>query len=247
MVSAWATDRGILLGQVKTNVKSNEITAIPKLLDLINVKNCLISIDAIGCQVDIAKKITDLGGDYLFSLKGNQGTLRDDVEHFFQDMIAMNWKGFNYEYIESLEKGHGRIDSRKVYLVKADPEIKEKWAKIESLVLVISSRENKGKESVEYRYYISSSPMKVDEMSLAIRRHLSIENGFHWSIDVGFREDCQVAQLGNLSGNLAVLCRIAFNYLKQIDQAGCQLSIENKRLKAAMSTDFLEMVLMFNT
>lgn len=243
LVSAWATDRGILLGQVKTDVKSNEITAIPKLLDLIHVKDCLISIDAIGCQVDIAKKISDLGGDYLFSLKGNQGSLKDDVEHFFQDMIAMNWKGFDYEYIESLEKGHGRIDSRKVYLVRADAEMKEKWAKIDSLVLVISSREIKGKESIEYRYYISSSAMKVDEMSLAIRRHWSIENGFHWSIDVGFREDRQVAQLGNLSENLAVLRRIAFNYLNQIDWTDCQLSIENKRLKAAMSTDFLELIL----
>ncbi len=242
LVSALATDRGILLDQVKTDVKSNEITAIPKLLDLINVKNCLISIDAIGCHVDIARKISDLGGDYLFSLKGNQGTLKSDVEHFFQDMMAMNWKGFDYEYVESLEKGHGRIDSRKVYLVRANAEIKEKWAKID-LVLVISSREIKGKESIEYRYYISSSAMKVDEMSLAIRRHWSIENGFHWSIVVGFREDRQVAQLGNLSENLAVLRRIAFYYLNQIDWADCQFGIENKRLKAAMSTDFLELVL----
>ena len=243
LVSAWATDYGILLGQVKTDLKSNEITAIPKLLDLIHVKDCLISIDAIGCQVDIANKICDLGGDYLFSLKGNQGALKGDVEHFFQDMIAMNWEGFDYEYTESLEKGHGRIDSRKVYLVKADSEMKEKWANIGSLVLVISSRKIKGKETVEYRYYISSSIMKVDEMSLAIRRHWSIENGFHWSIDVGFREDRQVAQLGNLAENLAVLRRIAFNYLNQIDRTNCRLSIENKRFKAAMSTDFLELVL----
>ena len=120
----------ILLGQVKTAVKSNEIKAIPKLLDLMHVKDCLISIDAIGCQVDIAKKISHLGGDYLFSLKGNQGRLRDDVEHFFQDIIAVEWKGFDYEYIESLENGHGRIDSRKVYLVKADSEIKKKWEKM---------------------------------------------------------------------------------------------------------------------
>jgi len=243
LVSAWATDRGILLGQVKTDVKSNEITAIPNLLDVIHVKDCLISIDAIGCQVAIASKISDLGGDYLFSLKGNQGTLKNDVEHFFQDMIAMNWEGFDYQYIESVEKGHGRIDSRKVYLVKADTEMKVKWAKINSLVLVISSRKIKDKESIEYRYYVSSSDMKVDELSAAIRRHWSIENGFHWSIDVGFREDRQVAQIGNLSENLAVLRRIAFNYLNQIDRSDCQLSIENKRLKAAMSTDFLEQVL----
>ena len=240
LVSAWATDRSLLLGQVKTDVKSNEITAIPKLLDMIRVKDCLISIDAIGCQVDIAKKITDLGGDYLFSLKGNQGTLKDDVEHIFQDMIGLEWEGFNYECIESIEKGHGRIDSRKVYLIEAPEELQYKWVKIHSLVMVISKRQLKNKETIEHRYYISSSPMKVDEMALAIRRHWSIENGFHWSIDVGFREDRQVAQRANLAENLAVVRRIAFNHLKQTDG---MLSIENKRLKAAMSTDFLEQIL----
>jgi predicted transposase YbfD/YdcC len=243
LVSAWATDRGILLGQVKTNEKSNEITAIPRLLDLLQIKDCLISIDAIGCQTDIAQKIADLGGEYLFSLKGNQGTLKDDVEHFFRDMMAVNWEGFDYEYMESLEKGHGRIDSRKVYLVKADVELREKWANICSLILVISSRHIKGKESIEHRYYISSSPMKVDEVALAIRRHWSIENGFHWSMDVGFREDRQVAQIGNLAENLAVLRRIAFNCLNQVKQDKRSLNVENKRLKAAMSTDFLEEVL----
>ena len=247
LVSAWATDRGILLGQVKTDVKSNEITAIPKLLDMICVKDCLVSIDAAGCQVSIAKKIIDLEGDYLFSLKGNQGTLKNDVEDFFQDMIGMNWKGFNYEYMESLEKGHRRVDCRKVYLVRADNEMKKKWVNICSLVLVISSRTVKGKESIEYRYYISSSSMKVDEMAFTIRKHWGIENGFHWSMDVGFREDRQVAQVGTLAENLAVLRRIAFNHLNQVEKEKRSLSIENKRLKAAMSTDFLEKVLNFPT
>lgn len=243
LVSAWATDHGLLLGQVKTDIKSNEITAIPKLLDMIHVKDCLISIDAIGCQTDIAKKIVELEGDYLFSLKGNQGTLKNDVEHFFNDLIGMKWEGFDYEYIESLEKGHGRIDSRKVYLVKADEEMQKKWKKIRSLVLVISSRTVKGKETIEHRYYITSSNMRVDEIALAIRRHWGIENGLHWSLDVGFREDRQVAQRGNLAENLSVLRRIAFNHLSQIKQEGRQLSVENKRLKAAMSTDFLEEIL----
>jgi predicted transposase YbfD/YdcC len=243
LVSAWATDRGILLGQVKTDVKSNEITAIPKLLDLIFIKDCLVSIDAAGCQVDIAKKIADLEGDYLFSLKGNQGSLKDDVEHFFQDMIGMNWEGLDYEYLESCEKGHGRIDSRKIYLVQADEEMRKRWINIKGLVLVISKRKLKEKETEERRYYITSSTMKIDGIALAIRKHWSIENGFHWSIDVGFREDRQVAQMGNLAENLAILRRIAFNYLNQVERENRQLSIENKRLKAAMSTDFLEKIL----
>jgi predicted transposase YbfD/YdcC len=243
LVSAWATDRGILLGQVKTDTKSNEITVIPELLDVIRVKDCLISIDAMGCQVSLAKKITELGGEYLFALKGNQGTLKNDVEAFFDDMISLNWKNFDYEYVETLEKGHGRIDSRKTYMVKADDSMKEKWANIHSLILIVSSREIKGNETIEHRYYISSSPMKVDEVALAIRRHWSIENGFHWSMDVGFREDRQVAQINNVAENLAVLRRIAFNLLNQMGKESRPLSIENKRLKAAMSTDFLEKIL----
>lgn len=240
LVSAWATDRSLLLGQIKTNVKSNEITAIPQLLDMIRVKDCLISIDAMGCQVEIAKKIIDLGGDYLLALKGNQETLKNDVEHLFQDMISLNWEGFDYEYIESLEKGHGRIDSRKVYLVAGDEELKEKWVKIHSLIMVISSRKIKDKETVEHRYYVSSSSKNVEELALAIRRHWGIENGLHWALDVGFREDRQVAQRATLAENLAVIRRISFNHLKQ---EGSPLSIENKRLKAAMSTEFLEKVL----
>ena len=245
LVSAWATDRGILLGQVKTNVKSNEITAIPQLLDIICVKNCLISIDAMGCQTSIAKKIHDLGGEYIFSLKGNQCGLKNDVEHFFQDMIGLNWENLDYEYLESVEKGHGRIESRKTYLVRADnEELKEKWIGINSLVMMESKRSIKETESVEYRYYISSSRLKIDELALAIRRHWAIENELHWSLDVGFREDRQVAQMGNLAENLAVLRRIAFTYLNGVGSQGNRpLSIENKRLKAAMSTDFLEKIL----
>lgn len=240
LVSAWATDCSLLLGQIKTDVKSNEITAIPKLLDMIHIKNCLVSIDAIGCQVEIAKKITDLGGDYLFSLKGNQGNLIKDVELFFSDMISMDWKGFDYEYTESLEKGHGRIESRKVYLVQANESLRERWSKIQSLIMVISSRTIKGRETIETRYYISSSHMHVNEMALSIRRHWGIENGLHWSLDVGFREDRQVAQRTNLAENLAIIRRISFNHLKQEKSL---LSIENKRLKAAMSTEFLENIL----
>jgi predicted transposase YbfD/YdcC len=118
LVSAWATDRGILLGQIKTDEKSNEITAIPKLLDMIHVKNCLVSIDAAGCQTKIAEMIIDKEGDYLLALKGNQGKLKEDVETFFQDAIASNWAYLNVQSCENIEKGHGRVDTRTVYLVK---------------------------------------------------------------------------------------------------------------------------------
>jgi len=241
LVSAWATDRSLLLGQVKTDVKSNEITAIPKLLDMLRLRDCLVSIDAIGCQTDIAKKITDLGGDYLFALKGNQGTLNTDVEYFFQDALETEWKNIDYESCESVEKGHGRIDTRKVYLVREVNGLgKGNWPKLNSLIMVIAKRFARNKESIERRYYITSSKMGVTEMGLAIRNHWGIENGLHWSLDVGFREDRQVAHKENLAENLAVLRRIAFNYLKQ---DASPLSIENKRFKAAMDTDYLEKLL----
>ena len=159
--------------RIKTDVKSNEITAIPKLLDVICVKNCLISIDAIGCQTEIAKKITDLGGDYLLALKGNQGKLREDIETYFQGALQSEWEYIDYESCESIEKGHGRIDTRKVYLIRNMHECvdTEKWPKLNSVVMVISIRLVKGKEATETRYYITSSSMGVTEIALAIRKH----------------------------------------------------------------------------
>lgn len=242
LVSAWATDKGLLLGQVKTDVKSNEITAIPKLLDLIRVKDCLVSIDAAGCQTKVAEKITELGGEYLLALKGNQGTLRSDVETFFQDALVSNWEHLDFERCESVEKGHGRIDTRTVYLVRnmADCIDERQWPQIQSVIMVVSKRRIKDKESEESRYYITSSRMGVTEAALAVRRHWAIENGLHWSLDVGFREDRQVAQKMNLAENLAVLRRIAFTLLRNEKSS---LSLENKRMKAAMSEDYLDQVL----
>jgi predicted transposase YbfD/YdcC len=218
---------------------------------MIHVKNCLVSIDAAGCQTRIAKMIVDKEGEYLLALKGNQGKLREDVETFFLDAIESNWAHIDFQSCENVEKGHGRVDTRTVYLVKnmSDCIDQQQWPKIQSVVMVISKRCIKSKESVESRYYITSSCMDVTEVALSIRKHWSVENGFHWSMDVGFREDCQVAQVGNLAENLAVLRRVAFNYLAQVKDAREKdrpLSIENKRLKAAMSTEFLEKVLQFN-
>lgn len=242
LVSAWATDQGLLLGQVKTDVKSNEITAIPRLLDMICVKNCLVSIDAAGCQTTIAEKITAKGGDYLLALKGNQGTLKADVEEFFDQELRTEWERRNFESCESVEKGHGRIDIRSVYMVRemADCIDEEQWPRIESVIMVISKRRIKEKETVEKRYYITSSIMSVTEAALAVRRHWAIENGLHWALDVGFREDRQVALKMNQGENIAVLRRIALTMLKREKSA---LSLENKRMKAAMQPDYLERVL----
>jgi predicted transposase YbfD/YdcC len=242
LVSAWATDKSLLLGQIKTDEKSNEITAIPRLLDSICVKSCLISIDAIGCQTEIARKIVELEGDYLLALKGNQGALRTDIETFFQGALKSHWEYIDYESCESVEKGHGRIDTRKVYLVRDMQECidTKKWPRLNSIVMVVSGRQIKDKKTTESKCYITSSSIGVTEIAFAIRKHWAIENVLHWSLDVGFREDRQVAQKMNLAENLAILRRIAFTHLRKESSS---LSIENKRIKAAMSTDYLEQVL----
>lgn len=242
LVSAWATERGLLLGQVKTDEKSNEITAIPKLLNMIHVKDCIVTLDAMGCQTEIAKRIVNGEGEYLLALKGNQGTLKDDVELFFKGAIDTDWEDVNYERYETLEKGHGRIDTRTAYLVKDIEWLNNKkdWPNLQGIIMMISQRQSKGKKSTETRYYITSSGMKVEGIALAIRMHWGIENGLHWSLDVGFREDRQVARKANLAENLAVIRRIAFNYL---NQENSNLSIENKRLKSAMDPNYLEQVL----
>ena len=189
---------------------------------MVYVKNCLVSIDAAGCQTKIAKMIIDKEGDYLFALKGNQGKLKKDVETFFQNALESNWAHLDFQSCESIEKGHGRIDTRTVYLVgnMSDCIDQKQWPKIQGVVMVISKRCITDKESVESRNYITSSAMNVTDVALSIRKHWSVENGFHWSMDVGFREDRQVAQLSNLAENLAVLRRVAFNYLSQVKHTG---------------------------
>lgn len=171
-----------------------------------------------------------------------KGTLRNDVETFFQDALESNWTSLSFESCESVEKGHGHIDTRTVYLVRdmSDCIDEDLWPKIQSIIMVISKRSIKGKESIETRYYITSSPMDVTEAALAIRRHWSIENGLHWSLDVGFREDRQIVKKINLAENLAVVRRIAFTLLRRDKKA---LSLENKRMKAALSSDYLEEIL----
>lgn len=246
IVSAWATERGLLLGQVETNEKSNEITAIPCLLDMLDVKGSIVSIDAMGCQKGIAKKIIQKKGDYLLALKGNQGTLKNDIELFFNDAEKTHWKNIQYEQVRSIEKGHGRIETRKVFVVREVNWLDQKheWQNLSAIVMVKSEREKKEKPTKETRFYITSSTLEIEKIAMYIRHHWGIENGLHWSLDVGFREDRQVARNRTLARNIALLRRIAFNHLKQ--EFASKLSIENKRFKAAIDINYLEEVLKLN-
>ncbi len=243
VVSAWASENRIVLGQVKVDEKSNEITAIPELLSVLEIRNCIITIDAMGCQRAIAKVIQDKGADYVLALKGNQSTLRDDVELFFQDAEEHVFKGTEYDYHTTLDKDHGRIEKREYWTV-ADLEWleqKRRWAGLRTIGMARSHRTVDGQTTVETRHFISSLEMNSQRFGRAVREHWGIENSLHWVLDIAFREDeCRIRK-GNAAENFGMLRHIALNLLKndKVTKAG----IAAKRKKAGWDNDYLLEVL----
>lgn len=239
LVHAWASENHMLLGQMETDTKSNEITAIPKLLEMLDVKGCIVTIDAMGCQKTIAKEITRQGGDYVFSLKGNQESLHDEVKLYWQDETLKQ----EADHYETVEKGHGRIEKRS-YWVTSDIEwmdVKSQWAKFKSIGMVESERIIGEESSVERRCYLTSLDADAKEFARAVRGHWGVENGLHWVLDISFREDeCRVRQ-GHAAQNFALLRRIALNLLKQDKTA--KVGVKARRLKAGWSHEYLERIL----
>ena len=234
LVAAWESSRGVLLGQVKAEEKSNEITAIPELLDMIDVKGANVTIDAAGCQKEIAKKIREKEGDYILALKGNQGTLHAEAENFFMQAEDVGFAEDTYCITSTtLEKGHGRIEERKVVVTNNLDwlDLRGEWADIKSMIQVISRRICQGKESIEKRYYISSKEWSPEEAGRAIRCHWSIENHLHWSMDVVFCEDLSLANTGHAAENLAMFRRMGQALIKQ--EVGGTIGIAKKRREAA--------------
>jgi predicted transposase YbfD/YdcC len=241
MVSAWASANGITLGQRKVDDKSNEITAIPELLDLLNVTGCIVTIDAMGCQKKIAQKIRDEKADYLLSLKDNQGRFLQDVQDWFAHADQVNFAGMKHDYHETVNKGHGRIEVRRCWVV-SDPVAfdyirhYEGWADLQTIVRVQRERRFAEKTEQETSYYISSLPSNASLILNAIRSHWSIENSLHWVLDVVFREDASRIRKDNSSQNIGVLRKIALNILKQDPSKG---SLKSKRYSAALDDTFL--------
>jgi predicted transposase YbfD/YdcC len=244
MVSVWSASNRLVLGQRKVAEKSNEITAIPELLKLLEIQGCLVSIDAMGCQTEIASTIIEQGADYVLALKANQGNLYEDVSQLFDLARQQGFNNLGDQFHSTVEKGHGRLEIRR-YAVMENTEYllgAEKWPQLRSIGMVESERRLNGQiSSVEQRYYILSLNSDVKRFADAVRHHWSIENQLHWVLDVSFKEDSRRGCNGHSAENLAVMRHIGVNLLSQENRV--KLGIENKRLKAGWDNHYLETVL----
>ncbi len=217
MVSAWAVRERVFLGQVKVDEKSNEITAVPKLLDMLNLSESVVTIDAMGCQRDIAEKIADKGGNYVFSLKGNHSSFHRLVQSRFKRFHATQFEDVAHTYCETTEKDHGRIEIRKYWQaeVPAWRTLKKQWKGFQTIGMVEAERIVGDKTSKEIRYFISSLELNAKEFSEAVRGHWEIENTLHWSLDVQMREDASRIRRDSGPENMALLRRLAISFLKK--------------------------------
>jgi predicted transposase YbfD/YdcC len=242
LVSAWAARSGISLGQLATAEKSNEITAIPELLDQINVKKTIVTIDAAGCQREIAAKIIDGGGDYVLALKGNQRSLHDAVREYVVVHMENDFADVTARKHEESVKGHGRQDTLIYYQLEVPKELwgKERWKGLRTIGVAIRLSEQDGKQTSDVRYYISSLRLGVRRFADAVRRHWSIENTLHWCLDVTFREDQSRVRNRLAADNLAWLKRFAITLLKQQKD---KESIAMRRRMAGWNVDYLAQVI----
>lgn len=250
MVSAWAAGNRMVLGQVKTDEKSNEITAIPRLLELLQLRGCLVTIDAMGCQKDIAKTIVDANADYMLAVKGNQPTLEAAIVGVFEEALRDPHFANAANHHTTEDKGHGRTDVRSCWTMNLDAAECglpfDQWPELKGIVLIETQRTVAGKTSTERRHYITSrSKLPAKSALTAARSHWGIENQLHWVLDVAFREDDCRVRAGNAGENFAVLRHIAINLLRAVQGGlkGKKLGVKNKRLLAGWHDGYLLRVL----
>jgi predicted transposase YbfD/YdcC len=246
MVSAWATANSMVLGQRKVDDKSNEITAIPELLEALDIRGCIVTIDAMGCQTNIASTILDKNADYLLALKENHGQLYEDVKLLFDDLEESGFTAYPHDSAKTDNSGHGRTEVREAWSI-TDPALvaamrtSEKWPQLSALVKVRAERFLKDKHSVETRYFIASFQGAAAQLLNDARMHWSIENSLHWVLDIGFREDECRLRKEHGAHNFAIIRHIALNLLKQDDRL--KVGIKNKRLRAGWDHKYLLSVL----
>lgn len=245
MVSAFAAENGVVLGQIKTEEKSNEIKAIPELLSKLDIQGAVVTIDAMGCQKAIAQKITSKEADYVLAVKGNQGHLFGAIKDVFEIAEQEQFHRLTYSYTEKVCKGHGRVEVRRYWQTEDVSSIKDltsKWSNLKSIGVVESERHIGDKVEIERRYFISSLAQGDKMFVQSVRRHWSIENELHWVLDVSFREDDSRIRRGNSAENMATTRHITLNMLRK--ETSCKKGIKAKRFKAALDTDYAEKVLL---
>lgn len=239
MVSAWASGNRMVFGQVATDQKSNEITAIPKLLRLLDIQDCIVTIDAMGTQKEIAQVIQEREADFVLCLKENQPLFYQQAVRHFDQCLQADFAGVEVSRFETNDKDHGRLEERAYYQVEvpSDWGVLEEWAGLKTLGLVIRRREIQGREAWESHYYVSSLPLDADLFAHAVRSHWGIENSLHWSLDVTFREDASRKRIGHSAQNFSVMTRLALNLLKK--DTSVKRGLKAKRLKAGWDSDYL--------
>jgi len=247
VVSAWAEDNGLVLGQLKVTAKSNEITALPELLRVLELSGCIVTVDAMGTQKKIAKEIVEADADYVLALKGNHETVHEEVKSFLEEIVAEkaappvrpSLAAARLAELETVEKDHGRIETRRYYQSAelawfAD---RTQWASLRSVGMVEAIREIGAHRTVERRYYLSSLPLGVETFARAVRGHWGVENKLHWVLDVQMREDQSRARAGYAAENLATLRRLALNLLKR--EKTKKRGIHGKQLNASWDHAYL--------
>ena len=246
MVSAWANSNRLVLGQVKVDDKSNEITAIPELLHLLDIRGCTVSIDAMGCQTEIAQTIVDGGGHYVLSVKKNQGRLYEDIDDLFAGASAVAFRDVPYDYAKTVEKDHGRLEIRECWAIDAPEYLAHlrtasTWPDLTSVVMLKRQRQFAVSTTSQIAYYITDLPCQAAILLDATRSHWGIENSLHWVLDVAFHEDGSRIRKDHSPQNLAILRHIALNLLRH--ETSAKVGINAKRLKAAWDDSYLLKVL----
>lgn len=241
MVSAWASMNAVVLGQVKTDEKSNEITAIPALLEQLLLKGSTVTIDAMGCQREIAKQIVTQEGEYVLALKGNQGTMREDVQLYLESQSSAH--GECLSYYETVDKDHGRLEVRRHWMTDQIDWLAQKadWLGLRSIGMVESERHIDQTITKERRFYLCSLPCDVRRFADAVRRHWGVENQLHWCLDMCFDEDQCRVRTNNAAENLAVVRHIALNMLRQ--ETSLKVGLKAKRRKAGWDEGYLTQIL----